>query len=467
MSVKAVESETGTPETQTRPSELIYRLEDKPPLPQTLFAACQHLLAMFVAVITPALLICQALGLPAADTQHIISMSLFASGVASIIQIKAWGPVGSGLLSIQGTSFNFVSPLIMGGMALKNGGADIPTMMAALFGTLMLASCTEMLISRGLHLARRVITPLVSGVVVMIIGLSLIQVGLTSIGGGYAAINNHTFGSPSNLLLAGAVLVVIIALNRQRNPYLRVASLVIAMAVGYLLAWFMGMLPENITPTNTDLLMVPTPLYYGLGIDWSLLIPLMLIFMVTSLETIGDITATSDVSEQPVSGPLYIKRLKGGVLANGLNSFVSAVFNTFPNSCFGQNNGVIQLTGVASRYVGFVVALMLIILGLFPAVSGFVQHIPEPVLGGATIVMFGTIAASGVRIVSREPLNRRAILIIALSLAVGLGIAQQPLILQFAPDWLKTLLASGIAAGGITAIVLNLVFPEEPPADKR
>ena len=261
-------------------------------------------------------------------------------------------------------------------------------------------------------------------------------------------------------MLAGVVLALIILLNRQRNPYLRVASLVIAMAAGYLLAWFMGMLPENTTPATQDLIMVPTPLYYGLGIDWNLLLPLMLVFMITSLETIGDITATSDVSEQPVSGPLYMKRLKGGVLANGLNSFVSAVFNTFPNSCFGQNNGVIQLTGVASRYV---VALMLILLGLFPAVSGFVQHIPEPVLGGATLVMFGTIAASGVRIVSREPLNRRAILIIALSLAVGLGVSQQPLILQFAPDWVKNLLSSGIAAGGITAIVLNLIFPPEKP----
>jgi xanthine permease XanP len=350
----------------------------------------------------------------------------------------------------------------MGGMALKNGGADIPTMMATLFGTLMLASCTEIILSRFLHLARRIITPLVSGVVVMIIGLSLIQVGLVSIGGGYSAMNDHTFGAPGNLMLAGSVLVVIILLNRQRNPYLRVSSLVIAMAVGYALAWAMGMLPDtsNMEKT-TSLLMVPTPLYYGLGIDWNLLIPLMLVFMVTSLETIGDITATSDVSEQPVSGPLYMKRLKGGVLANGLNSMLSAVFNTFPNSCFGQNNGVIQLTGVASRYVGFVVALMLIVLGLFPAVAGFVQHIPEPVLGGATIVMFGTIAASGVRIVSREPLNRRAIMIMALSLAVGLGVSQQPLILQFAPDWMKTLLSSGIAAGGITAIVLNLVFPHE------
>ncbi|APZ05057.1 xanthine permease XanP [Kosakonia cowanii] len=459
MSVNTIESENAQPVAQTQPSELIYRLEDRPPLPQTLFAALQHLLAMFVGVITPALLICQALGLPAQDTQHILSMSLFASGVASLIQIKAWGPVGSGLLSIQGTSFNFVAPLIMGGTALKTGGADVPTMMAALFGTLMLASCTEMIISRILPLARRIITPLVSGVVVMIIGLSLIQVGLTSVGGGFAAMGNHTFGAPKNLLLAGVVLGLIILLNRQRNPYLRIASLVIAMAVGYVLAMFMGMLPEYNAPEST--FMVPTPLYYGLSIDWSLLLPLMLVFMITSLETIGDITATSDVSEQPVTGPLYMKRLKGGVLANGLNSFVSAVFNTFPNSCFGQNNGVIQLTGVASRYIGFFIAVMLMVLGLFPAVSAFVQQLPEPVLGGATLVMFGTIAASGVRIVSREPLNRRAILIIALSLAVGLGVSQQPQILQFAPDWLKNLLSSGIAAGGITAIVLNLIFPPE------
>ncbi|UDJ82605.1 nucleobase:cation symporter-2 family protein [Kosakonia oryzae] len=459
MSLNTIESDNAQPVAQTQPSELIYRLEDRPPLPQTLFAALQHLLAMFVGVITPALLICQALGLPAQDTQHIISMSLFASGVASIIQIKAWGPVGSGLLSIQGTSFNFVAPLIMGGTALKTGGADVPTMMAALFGTLMLASCTEMVISRILPLARRIITPLVSGVVVMIIGLSLIQVGLTSVGGGFAAMGNHTFGAPKNLLLAGVVLAIIILLNRQRNPYLRIASLVIAMAVGYVLALFMGMLPEYSAPENA--FMVPTPLYYGLSIDWNLLLPLMLVFMITSLETIGDITATSDVSEQPVAGPVYMKRLKGGVLANGINSFVSAVFNTFPNSCFGQNNGVIQLTGVASRYIGFFVALMLVVLGLFPAVSAFVQQLPEPVLGGATLVMFGTIAASGVRIVSREPLNRRAIMIIALSLAVGLGVSQQPQILQFAPDWLKNLLSSGIAAGGITAIVLNLIFPPE------
>ena len=441
-------------------SDLIYGLEDRPPLPQTIFAAFQHLLAMFVAVITPAMLICQALALSAHDTQRIISMSLFASGVASLIQIRTWGPVGSGLLSIQGTSFNFVAPLIMGGTALKTGGLDDNAMMAALFGTLLVAAMTEVILSRTLHLARRIITPLVSGIVVMIIGLSLIQVGLTSIGGGHGALSDGTFGSPKYLLLAASVLAVIILLNRQKNPYLRIASLVIAMAVGYIVAWATDMLPNKVME-EVPLVSVPEPFYYGLSFDWNLLLPLILIFMVTSLETIGDITATSDGSAQPVEGPVYMKRLKGGVLANGLNSMVSAVFNTFPNSCFGQNNGVIQLTGVASRYVGYVVAGMLILLGLFPAVAQFVQRIPEPVLGGATLVMFGTIAASGVRIVSREALNRRAIMIMALSLAVGMGVSQQPMILQFAPDMIKTLFSSGIAAGGFTAIILNLIFPRE------
>lgn len=447
-------------------TELLYHLEDRPPLPQTIFAALQHLLAMFVAVITPALIICNGLGLPVDDTQHIISMSLFASGVASLIQIRAWGPIGSGLLSIQGTSFNFVAPVIAGGLTLKSGGDNVQVMMATLFGTLMLGSFTEMILSRVLHLAQKIITPLVSGIVVMIIGLSLIQVGLTSVGGGFSAISDGTFGNLNNLMLAGVVLAVIIVLNIQKNPYLRLSSLIIAMAIGYGLAWWLDLLPEQ-TQLASNAIMIPTPLYYGLNIDWGLLLPFVLVFLITSLETIGDITATSDVSEQPVSGPLFMKRLKGGVLANGFNSFISAVFNTFPNSCFGQNNGVIQLTGVASRYVGYFIAGMLILLGLFPQVSGFVQHIPEPVLGGATLVMFGTIAASGVRIVSRVALNRRAIMIIALSLGIGLGVSQQPQIFQFMPDWVKSLFSSGIAAGGLTAIVLNFVFPEDKINSKK
>ncbi|MBJ6951407.1 uracil-xanthine permease family protein [Vibrio cholerae] len=443
----------------SRKADLVYQLNDRPPLPQTLFAALQHLLAMFVAVITPSLIICQSLGVPADQTNTIISMSLFASGLSSFIQIRTFGPIGSGLLSIQGTSFNFLGPIIGAGLALKAGGADIETMMAAIFGTILVASSAEILLSRVLQFAQRVITPLVSGIVVTLIGLTLVQVGLISMGGGYAAMADGSFGSLDKLALAGTVLAIIVLLNRAHNPYVRVASIVIAMLVGYVMAYLMGMVnTDNLA--QPQLIALPIPMQYGLGFDWSLFIPLVLIFLITALEAIGDITATSEVSGEPVKGPVYMKRIKGGVLADGLNSALAAVFNSFPNSTFSQNNGVILLTGVASRYVGYFIAGMLVLLGLFPGVASFVQLIPEPVLGGATIVMFGTIAAAGVRIISRVDLDRRAILIMALSFSMGLGIAQKPEILQFMPEFIKNLFSSGVAAGGITAIVLNLLLPE-------
>ncbi|WP_053031672.1 uracil-xanthine permease family protein, partial [Vibrio cholerae] len=443
----------------SRKADLVYQLNDRPPLPQTLFAALQHLLAMFVAVITPSLIICQSLGVPADQTNTIISMSLFASGLSSFIQIRTFGPIGSGLLSIQGTSFNFLGPIIGAGLALKAGGADIETMMAAIFGTILVASSAEILLSRVLQFAQRIITPLVSGIVVTLIGLTLVQVGLISMGGGYAAMADGSFGSLDKLALAGTVLAIIVLLNRAHNPYVRVASIVIAMLVGYVMAYLMGMVnTDNLA--ETQFIALPIPMQYGLGFDWSLFIPLVLIFLITALEAIGDITATSEVSGEPVKGPVYMKRIKGGVLADGLNSALAAVFNSFPNSTFSQNNGVILLTGVASRYVGYFIAGMLVLLGLFPGVASFVQLIPEPVLGGATIVMFGTIAAAGVRIISRVDLDRRAILIMALSFSMGLGIAQKPEILQFMPEFIKNLFSSGVAAGGITAIVLNLLLPE-------
>ncbi|KAB2823493.1 uracil-xanthine permease family protein [Aliivibrio finisterrensis] len=442
----------------TKPSELIYQLDERPPLPHTLFAALQHLLAMFVAIITPSLIICQTLGVPAAETNTIISMSLFASGISSFIQIKTFGPIGSGLLSVQGTSFNFLGPIIGAGLALKAGGADVPTMMAAIFGTILVASTAEIFLSRVLEYAQKIITPLVSGIVVTLIGLTLIQVGLVSMGGGYSAMGEGTFGSLDKLALAGTVLLIIVVLNRATNPYLRMASIVIAMAVGTLAAWAMGMLNTNMAH-DAELIALPIPMQYGLGFDWSLFIPLVLIFLITALEAIGDITATSEVSGQPVKGPVYIKRIKGGVLADGLNSAIAAVFNSFPNSTFSQNNGVILLTGVASRYVGYFIAGMLVILGLFPGVASMVQIIPEPVLGGATIVMFGTIAAAGVRIISRVELDRRAILIMAMSFSMGLGLAQKPEILQFMPEMIKNIFSSGVTAGGVTAILLNIILP--------
>ncbi len=167
------------------------------------------------------------------------------------------------------------------------------------------------------------------------------------------------------------------------------------------------------------LFQVPMPLHFGLSFSWALFIPMLVIYLVTALEAIGDVTATSKVSRQPVEGPLWMQRIKGGVLVNGANSLLAGVFNTFPSSIFAQNNGVIQLTGIASRHIGVWIAIMLVLLGLFPSVAGVIQAVPEPVLGGAAMVMFGAVAASGINILASTRLDRRALLIISVSLALG------------------------------------------------
>ncbi|HGY1084697.1 TPA: nucleobase:cation symporter-2 family protein, partial [Aeromonas salmonicida] len=429
--------------------------------PQTLFAALQHMLAMFVAIITPPLIIANALGLPAADTRYIVSMSLVMSGIASFIQTRRFGPIGSGLLSVQGTSFNFLGPIIASGLALKQAAMPTEDLLGTLFGTMLVAALTMVVMSRFLHLVKQVITPLVTGIVVLLIGLTLIKVGLISMGGGYAALSDGSFASHSNLFLSLLVLGLIVLLQRSRNPWLRLSAIMIAMLVGYAAALILG----KVTAPTFDgpLVMVPIPLHYGLGFDWQLFVPLAIIFVVTALEAIGDMTATSDISGEPLKGPVYMARIKGGVLADGANSMLAAVFSTFPMSTFAQNNGVIQLTGVASRHVGLFIAAMLALLGLlglFPAVASLVQQIPEPVLGGATIVMFGTIAAAGVRIISREELDRRALMILAVSLAMGLGVAQVPEVLQHLPELAKSVLSYGVATGGLTAIIMNLLLPK-------
>ena len=201
-------------------------------------------------------------------------------------------------------------------------------------------------------------------------------------------------------------------------------------------------------------------MHFGISFSWSLFIPMAFIYLVTSLEAIGDVTATSKISNQPVDGPVWMERIKGGVLVNGANSFLAGIFSTFPSSVFAQNNGVIQLTGVASRYVGIWIAVLLVILGLFPAVAGVIQAVPQAVLGGAVMVMFGAVAASGINILSGTQLDRRALLIIAISLGLGLGVAQVPQILEHLPELPRNIFSSGVATGGIAALILNLVLPE-------
>ena len=429
-------------------AELIYGLNDRPPLRETLFAALQHLLAIFVAIITPPLIIAGALKLDIETTSFLVSMALFASGVSTFIQCRRIGGIGTGLLCIQGTSFSFIGPIISAGLT---GGLPV------IFGACMAASTVEMLISRLLKYTRKIITPLVSGIVVTLIGMSLIKVGITACGGGAVAKSNGTFGSFEHVGLAALVLLLIIFFNRRSNRYLRMSSIVIGLVIGYAVAWCMGLVDFSSVQSYGGF-NIPVPFKYGLSFDWSAFIALGLVYLITAIEAYGDITANSLISGEPVEGKTFVKRASGGILADGFNSMLAGVFNSFPNSVFAQNNGMIQLTGVASRYVGYYIAGFLILLGLFPAVGLVFSLMPEPVLGGATLLMFGTVASAGIRIIAAQTIDRKATLVMALSFSLGLSVELVPEILSQLPETVRNIFSSGITTGGVTAILANALI---------
>lgn len=446
-------------------SELIYGLYDKPPLVETIFVAIQHVLAAFVGIVTPPLLICTSLGLPPADTSYIISMSLFASGVCTFIQCKTFGPVGSGLLSLQGTSFAFLGSILGVGATAIAGGRTPQQALALIFGVCFFGAFVNVLLSRFLHLLSQIVTPIVSGTLVMLIGISLLKTGITSMAGGPLALKNGTFANLPNIALGGSVFLIVIVLSLSKNQYIRMGAIAIGLFVGYVASMIMGMVDFS-TLSQLSIVSLPVPFRYGMSFDFTALIPFLVLFPLTAIESVGDMTATSAVSREPIQGPVYFRRIKAGVLADGLNSSLAALLNTFPITTFSQNTGVIQMTGVGSRYVGFFVAGILALLGLLPIIGGLFQTIPQPVLGGATTIMFGSIAVAGVKIVASENLGRRETLIIAVSLALGLGVVFVPELFNNQPPVITNMFASATSTGGLTAILLSWLLPRGPVSEQ-
>ncbi|HHT00191.1 MAG TPA: purine permease [Thiomicrospira sp.] len=436
-------------------NDLIYALEDRPPVKEASFAALQHVLASFVGIITPTLIIGGVLGL-GEHIPYLISMALVVSGVATFIQARRPLGIGAGMLCVQGTSFAFLSSILAAGFIAKANGGGPDDILALIFGVAFFGAFVEIFLSQFLHKLKRIITPLVTGIVITTIGVSLIKVGITDLAGGFKA---PDFGSAENLLLGVTVLAIIIVLNRSSHALVRLSSIIIGLAVGFVIAGFLGKISfDNLS--SLPLMHFPIPFKYGFSFDWNAFIPVALIYLITAIETSGDLTANSIFSKQPITGDLYQSRIKGGVLGDGVNSLIASIFNTFPNTTFSQNNGVIQLTGVASRYVAYFIAAILIVLGLFPIIGGVLQQIPKPVLGGATLVLFGTVAAAGVKILASEHLDRRKLLIMAVSFGAGLGVLLNPDVLGEMPKIVQNILGSAVTLGGLTAIILSFLLPE-------
>ncbi len=435
---------------------LIYGLEDKPAPGPASLAAIQHILASIVGIVTPTLVIGGILGL-GAHVPYLIAMSLFVSGVATFIQSNRVGPVGSGLLSVQGTSFAFLGAILAAGMSVKNAGGTPEDILAMIFGLCLVGCLVEVVLSQFIDKLGRIVNPTVTGVVITVIGLSLVKVGFTDFAGGATAGEN--LGKPVNLMLGSIVVVVILIATFVGKPMVRISAIMIGLIAGTLVAALMGMVdPSPIS--KAQLIALPIPFKFGFSFDLGLFLPMAFLYLVTAIETSGDLTANSVISGQPVRGELYLKRIKGGVLGDGVNSGLAAIFNTFPNTTFSQNNGVIQMTGVASRHVGRYIALFLVILGFFPVIGSVFLLIPKPVLGGATLVLFGSIAVAGIRILASEPIDMRRVYIMAVSFGLGLGVTLVPDATQHLPVLLKQVVATPITLSGLSAIILSLAIPE-------
>lgn len=435
---------------------LLYGLDARIGLAPAFFAALQHVLASVVGIITPPLIIGSVLGLQS-YIPYLISMSLLVSGLGTFLQARRFMGIGAGMICLQGTSFAFLGVILSGGLMVKARGGSPEDIMAMIMGCNFVAAFIPMLISRCATTLRKVLTPVVTGTVITLIGISLIKVSITDWAGGHSATD---FGAPGNLALGALTLLVIIVLNRSRNRWTRLVAVVAGIAVGCLAAALTGHMP--IKPMSGDhWLVLPSFFHFGFSFDWTIFVPIALVSVICVIEAVGDLTANCLISQQPIEGESFQRRLQGGILADGVSCLLASIFSAFPNTTFAQNNGVIQMTGVASRYVGMVIGVMLLLLGVFPVIGNLLQQIPPPVLGGATLVMFGSVVAAGIRVMTQSPLERREMLIVAVSFGIGLGVEAVPDVLKQFPLLVSNLFGHAVTTGGILAIVLNVVLPSE------
>lgn len=433
------------PATPDKSPTIIYGLEDRIPPGPSFLVGLQHVSAMVVGTVTPPLILAGALKFSQTDTAYLVSIALLASALGTFLQCRRRGPVGSGLLSVTGTSFAFLQPLMLAGQA---GGLALMLGMSCVTAPLLI------FLSPFISRLRRVFTPLVSGVVVLLIGTSLIPTAFF----GLAAPVRPDAPPWLGLVIGLVVIAVIVAAQATGRAWARIAGAALGVIAGCILCGLFGGLhaPES---TGGAWFTVPQVLPHGFAFDWKFVPPFAFIYLVSVLEAIGDITATSQLSGLPTRGADHWKRLSGGVLADGITSTVAAFFGGFPSATYAQNNGVIQITGVASRRVGYMMAAILAVLGLVPAVGRWITVLPPPVLGGLALMMFGLVAVAGVRLLLTAGLGQREGVIVALSLGVGLGLPTQPALLASLPGWLHGLLESGISSGGLTALVLTLAWP--------
>ena len=433
-------------------NNMLFGLYDRPPFFTSTLAGFQHVLAVFGGILTAPLIMAVGMGLPLQDTSYLVSSALLVSGVATILQIQRIGAVGSGMLSIQGTSFSFIGPMIAAFYAV--GGAAQPEIaLGALFGSSVVCSILVMGLSFVLPYLKNVVTPNVTGATVILLGASLIWSTLTNIH--RAFITAETGDGWQVLLLSSLVLFTIIILTRLGNAWLKLSSITLGLLAGYIVALVLNLVDFSLL-SELDTIFIPEFARYPLSVDWRVIALLLPIFIISMMESVGDLTATSSLSGLPTSGFSYWQRIRGGVLGDSINSFIASLYCTFPNTTFSQNNGVIQLTGVCSRYVGFYAAGILVLLGFFPIVGGVFQVMPEAILHGATLLMFSLVGLAGFRIVRTGSPEKVDWVIVGIAVIGGWLTSLVVDQMSFLPAAVVTVVQFPVTTGAFIALMIEL-----------
>ena len=460
-------------EKETKGAE--YDFYGKLPIRKAIPLGLQHVLAMFVGNLTPLLIITGACGL--ANTQEfaglqvdLLQNAMLVAGIVTLVQLYAIGPVGGKVPIIMGTSSGFIGVFnsvvgVMGGGILSYGAI----MMASILGGIF-----EGILGFFLKPLRRFFPALVTGTVVLSIGLSLIAVGVNSFGGGDKA---PDFGSLENLFLGTLVLVVIIVLKHGTKGMTSSSSILIGIIVGYVASAIMGlMLPtvgvtaEGVEYTKAWVLnwdkvaeagwvSIPRLMPVKPVFDWRAVIPVMIMFIVTAVETVGDI---SGVTEGGMGREATDTELSGGIICDGLGSAFAALFGVLPNTSFSQNVGLVTMTKIVNRFALATGAVFLILCGLLPKLAALISIMPQSVLGGAAVMMFSSIVMSGIQLITKKPLTPRSITIVSVALGLGYGIGANSGVLSHLPQGVQLIFGgSGIVPAALVAILLNVLLPNE------
>lgn len=423
---------------------LIYDVNDNPSIGKKFLFGLQHIFAAFSGIVVVPLVISGSLGFDSKMTTSLISASILAAGIATIIQARGIGRVGSRVACIMGTDFTFVSPAISVGSTLG---------MPGIVGATILGSFFEIILSFFIKPLMKLFPPLVTGTVVCLIGLTLLPVSIDWAAGGSGALD---YGSLLNVSIAMLVMIVTLILNRYGKGLVSSASILIGMLVGYLVCIPLGMV--DFTPVaEASWFAMPNILEYGVVFDWKAVLAFIPAYFVTTIETVGCLKAVGETSQIEMDD----KKIGSGILADGVGSIVGGLVGSFSNTSFSQNVGLISLTKVASKHVAVMAGILLVCLGLFPKLAGVINGIPQPVLGGVGLVMFGMVAAAGIKTLSRVELTDRTLLIIATSMALGLGVTFRPDFIGQLPEALQMIFSSGISTGTIVALILNLLLKED------